>query len=57
MESTPKRTLVATQVTAATVTVLFGKPEVIAEVYLFFASFAVIWFVLFTPVMCYPLQD
>jgi hypothetical protein len=33
MESTPKRALVATAVTAAAVTAVFGAPEVITEIF------------------------
>ena len=47
MESTPKRALVATVVTAAVVTAVFGTPEIVTEILLFFASFAVIWFAIF----------
>jgi small-conductance mechanosensitive channel len=47
MDSTPKRALIATITIAAAVTIVFGTRDVITEVFLFFASFSVIWFVLF----------
>jgi hypothetical protein len=47
MDSTPKRALVATLVIAAAVTAVFAPREVISEIFMFFASFSVIWFVLF----------
>jgi len=48
MDPTPKRALVASVVTAGVVTVIFGTPEFMTELFLFFALFFVIWFVLFT---------